>query len=25
VVRVQPHAAIPEPRKPERELVGADD
>jgi RND superfamily putative drug exporter len=25
VVRVQPHAAIPEPRRPERELVGADD
>jgi RND superfamily putative drug exporter len=25
LVRVQPHAAIPEPRKPERELVGADD
>ena len=24
-VRVEPHAAIPEPRKPERELVGADD
>jgi RND superfamily putative drug exporter len=25
LVRVQPHAAIPEPRQPERELVGADD
>jgi RND superfamily putative drug exporter len=25
VVRVEPHAAIPEPRQPERELVGADD
>ncbi len=24
-VRVQPHAAIPEPRRPDRELVGADD
>ncbi len=24
-LRVQPHAAIPEPRRPERELVGADD
>ena len=25
LMRVEPHAAIPEPRKPERELVGADD
>jgi RND superfamily putative drug exporter len=24
-VRVQPHAAIPEPRRPDRDLVGADD
>ena len=24
-VRVQPHAAIPEPRRPDRELVGAED